>query len=1035
MKRIKFLNLKSILALVFVVTALVISNISVVADDYVAVTRNYNANYDEMLDDFSSSTPVGNPSVEEDYQSFPYLRVELDGAGHIDDKAIYKYASGNYLFHQLQIGLDIRLVEGTLPLSNMVLALRGNDAWLTHNISFDELLDGDGNPLDELTNEYQTLVFDVAGSIEDDSVVYFDKNTGEPTTTRVTDQVLGFHIINDEDTTAIVEIKRIFVIQAGVETNLDTFDRVDVNVPDENCWWRGSYGAIEPRHMILQNSSTYEVKDENKGEGFENIALRLKDLDGNGGVDLVVTPLYKDGSAGAPTTYTDLKDVNNNPLPLLTPTYNNVVINYANSGWDANVVGVKLSTPSKVALNQIFFTNFEEAPVASDYPLIDFININVFDTFNRTQSGFNGDYEASIVDPIVIKNGLIYTLSYNNGDKVKVEDGCLVYDATELEGSDWINFKEASTRAYNNEKYLVMKVKATDGASLERFEVNGVAGANWYSDIGLKVPSLDDASYPYTDGEWKYIIIDLALTGMSIQDNNTIDTYYRGTGKLFIDTIFFTNEYKIVPDTEHKYVVKSEEETADFSDGEYKYIYGGGANTNTSRFLAITMKGEEGTTLESFRIEQESKDGTRDFKWVKDNALVGLTVDALTTEYQVFYIDLVASGFDVANIAHLHFHFGAFEGHSGKISVNEVAYVDAVTYKHLVMTNESPVDFSDGSYKYFYGGGANEKEYPYLFITMKGSETTTFDSFRIEFEYKDGSKTDALWVKDGSLKGLVLENVATEYKTYIIDLEASGVDYINVAHLHIHLGAFEGHAGEVTFKEIGYLSETPTHFFYEDPDIVLPEITYDPANTANSGDTITVNPTVSDDVSSEDKITVVIEVTKGSGDEAEDVELDENNSFVAEVGVYTIKITAKDEAGNEATLTRQINVSEAPDTTKPTINLDLPTTIKVGDTVTLNPTISDDKSTSENITVTYEVKLGDEVVELDENNSFVAKSGTYTIKITATDEAENTETLTKTFTVEAAKSEPDNTWLIVGIVLVIVVLISVGGYFYLKKKQ
>ena len=185
-----------------------------------------------------------------------------------------------------------------------------------------------------------------------------------------------------------------------------------------------------------------------------------------------------------------------------------------------------------------------------------------------------------------------------------------------------INFKEASTRAYNNEKYLVMKVKATDGASLERFEVNGVAGANWYSDIGLKVPSLDDASYSYTDGEWKYIIIDLALTGMSIQDNNTIDTYYRGTGKLFIDTIFFANEYKIVPDTEHKYVVKSEEETADFSDGEYKYIYGGGANTNTSRFLAITMKGEEGTTLESFRIEQESKDGTRDFKWVKDNALV-----------------------------------------------------------------------------------------------------------------------------------------------------------------------------------------------------------------------------------------------------------------------------------------------------------------------------------------------------------------------------------------------------------------------------
>lgn len=1036
MKKSNIFKFTKLFAFALVLSSLVIGNISVNAAEAAVVTREFNAKYDEMLDDFSASTPIGTPSVVADYHSFPYLRVPINEIGHEDDYAIYKYASGTYLFHQLQIGLSIRLVEGTLPLSNLVLALRGDDTWKTYRLTFDTLLDGNADPLPELTNEYQDLIIDIPGSIDDDSVVYVDKS-GNPTTTRVTDKVLGFHIFNNEATTAVVEVKRVFVIQSGIETSLDVFERENVYLNDENCWWRGSVGAIEPRHVVIQNNSSYEVKNSEKGDGYENIVLRLKDLNANAGADLTVAPIYKDGTTGTTKTYVELKDLNDNSLPALTESYQNVVINYAKSGWNADVIGVKVSTPSKVALNRVFFTNLEEDEVATNYPVVDFSDITVFDHFNRTQSGFNGDYEASISDPIVVNNGLYYTLSYSNGNMVSIDGNYLVYDATTLPDTEWINFKEASTRGYNGEKYLVMKVKATDGASLERFEVGGVAGSNWYSASGLKVPALDVMDYPYTDGEWKYIIVDIALTGMTFAENNTLDTIYRGTGKLFIDTIFFANDYKVTPNTEVKSVLSADEKVVNYLDGGYQYLYGGGANQNAYRYLAIEMKGEAGTTLDAFRIEFELKDSPNDVKWFKDGALKGIESAVLTDEYQVFYIDLVESGLDVFELAHLHFHFGAFDGHTGKVTVKEVAYVSANTYKTTVFTTETTIDYLDGGYKYQYGGGANTKGYRYLYLTMKGNEGTTFDAFRIEFEKNDASKVTK-WAKDGVLKGIANEALATDYQTYVVDLIASGLDVNDIAHLHLHFGAFEEHSGVVTIKEIGYFDDEPSAVDimedYHDPDIVKPVISYDPANTATEGDTIKVEPTVTDNISASDKITAVIEVIKGSGDDAIIVNLDSNNSFVAEVGVYTIKITATDEAGNESTLTKQITVTETSveDTTKPTVDLTLPSNVKVGDTVTLTPTVTDDVSASDKITVVIEVELGDETVELNSNKAFVAKAGTYNIKVTATDEAGNEQVLTKTLVVKASGSF--NNWLLGGIIAVIILIAGAGIYIFFRKK-
>lgn len=96
-----------------------------------AVTRKFNENYDKIIKDFSNETD-GNVKN--------HLRVlvdnECEGAPVSEDASIYKMATGSYEIHNFDgIGFRMRKVgEGTLKLSNLVLGLRGDDAWDLHKI-------------------------------------------------------------------------------------------------------------------------------------------------------------------------------------------------------------------------------------------------------------------------------------------------------------------------------------------------------------------------------------------------------------------------------------------------------------------------------------------------------------------------------------------------------------------------------------------------------------------------------------------------------------------------------------------------------------------------------------------------------------------------------------------------------------------------------------------------------------------------------------------------------------------------------------
>lgn len=102
------------------------------------------------------------------------------------------------------------------------------------------------------------------------------------------------------------------------------------------------------------------------------------------------------------------------------------------------------------------------------------------------------------------------------------------------------------------------------------------------------------------------------------------------------------------------------------------------------------------------------------------------------------------------------------------------------------------------------------------------------------------------------------------------------------------------------------------------------------------------------------------------------------------VDSYTITYTVKDKAGNEATLTRTVNVVLAPDTTKPVITLDGNSSLELTqgtDYSELGAIAIDDRDG--NLTVTMSGTVDKDTV------------GDYTITYTVTDSAGNTATLTR----------------------------------------
>lgn len=189
---------------------------------------------------------------------------------------------------------------------------------------------------------------------------------------------------------------------------------------------------------------------------------------------------------------------------------------------------------------------------------------------------------------------------------------------------------------------------------------------------------------------------------------------------------------------------------------------------------------------------------------------------------------------------------------------------------------------------------------------------------------------------------------------------------------------------------------------WEDPTIVKPVVTINTPTTANTGDTIEVLYTATDNITSSENLEITISVKKGV---TTNVTLTDNK-FVAQEGTYTIKVSAKDEHGNTGTASIVLTVTTL-DTEKPVIEIQTSESAKVGDEVEVKYNVTDNASNANELEVLVSVVKDGAAVNLT-NNKFVAEAGTYTITVSAKDAAGNINSVSKEVVVASSDTTKPN---------------------------
>ena len=737
--------------------------------------RTYDERFDEMADDFVGETINGETTGTLNQNVLRALVDSQDlGEPTTPDGAIYKMGTGTYDIDKYDgIGFTIRITGSkSLNLSNLVLGLRGGDGYQVYPINLAEAVDMDGDALPELTDEFQEIIVSPQLSIEDANTVYLNKD-GSPSELKVLDEILGFHLYAlDEECSAIVEIKEVYLTKAGEKTVVDAFDREDVKKTDDTVYWRDSTGFIVRKGVTLKDGQSYTAPYPTGT--FENLVLVI--AGDTTGTDIRVG----DGLV----TWANLKDSGENAVSeAVNGGFYGLVVNAAQSGLDPLENGFSVHSTTEVTIAQVFYTNLEVPAPVVDYPTFDALTAFTFDNFNREQSGFNGDYEAAITDPQTLEAGLSYQLSYNHGDMVTVDGSALVFDATDLADEDYINYKACNDHLEGDHDYMILALKAEEGATLDNFRLNIGSGVTYinemYSGEGLPVATLDQADYPYIRGGYTWLIVDLEASGMSRGNEPFIDYYYSGTGKLSIDFVAFANaeedEYELTP-----YVTKAYDEGAGYDYAGYVY------SPATSDVIVLDVTASN--TIDSIRFENAD---TFVQYWFHDKGIVDIDGNVIpeTAGTGTYYIDLIASGMKEEGQA-VGFHVHG-DGTNGSLDFSVGSLDLVVKTQEILFVDKTYEEGAGYDYAGYLWSPANTQ-------IMKIEYESSKDISSLRFENADTK--EQFWVKNGQIKdgnGNTLDANNNE-GTFYVDLVASGVKEAGSAvGIHFH---GDGENGALSFK-------------------------------------------------------------------------------------------------------------------------------------------------------------------------------------------------------------------------------------------
>ena len=731
-------------------------------------TRQYREEFDLMVEDFSGETPSGTTTGE---FKKSFLRVLVDSEDPNEpktpDASIYKIGKDG-LDGIDGIGFRIRAVGNKkIKNSNLVLGLRGGDEYAVYQLKLSDALDPDGEDIPELTDQFQDIIISRNNSL--DSSEFYKNPDGSDSELGLLDKLVGIHFFAlDEECSAVIEIEEVFVTDgAGNKTVLDNFNREKANGKEDGIWWRDSTGYIQQRGVTLKEGNTYTTGALEVGE-YQNFVIAVQ---GN------TTGLTVNG-----VDYSALKDSTGASLTgAVNGAFYNYVVNLEASNIELTNNTLTFVASNEVTISRIFLTNLQNEVPMTEYPHLDIDNAVYFDKFNnRTMAAgtLDGDYDKSAADQAVQDAGFNFILSYHGSDKISIEEGKLVFAATEE--NDYAQYKAGSKVSFAGMKYMIISAKGDiSGLRIALKDGGAIIYSNqWLAGAGLPTLPVDAEHYVYNqDDGYRLYVVDLAKTGYENNVSDIVDIYYTGTG-LSIDAILFADEFKPAAKVQETLI---RDLTVTQSTPDYTYVTGIDIPSGM-KYLHI-----ETTATVADQIRYEGADGA---KWLNKGEIIDKDGNVVTDGATDYVIDLEASGLTGSAV---HIHSTCQEaGFTMKVYFYEV--IPAVEVHESVLFNGTV----EAGTEYAYVTGLTIPEgTQYLHI-----ETDATVANQIRYEGADGAK----WLNKGEIidkDGNVVTDGATDY---VIDLEASGLTG-NTIHVH----STKGEAA-FSFKASAYSEELlPTY--------------------------------------------------------------------------------------------------------------------------------------------------------------------------------------------------------------------------------
>ncbi len=981
-------------------------------------TRDFDEAFDRMLD-----AVVGSTEAELAY------RASAWEAGQCDDieDPIYKIAGPKISAGFDQLILEVRSPDESVKLSDLILGIRISDAVpvQSYALNHDDITGGitlsEG---EDIGADWTTISVDFAQT-------EVGIETSNP------DAMVGFHLYSAGGAGKL-DIRMVAVSKGGNETVVKQFDGADYGI-----WWdggeAGTFSIVPPCYAIADSMQiASEVATSNNTDGkYSAVVLGIF-----GSGDVTLAPVLADGTVGAAKAWSELKDLEGNPVSAVDGTDRNLVIALDSLGAK-EIRGVVVAVSGgSVNVSRVFFTNLEEVVPAVNFPVLDMNTVDYMTQFDYEYLTAGPDYDKAVTDCAGF--GMNYILSYSGKNNV-ITNGHLVMDA---KGEAYTNLKIRSNVPSAGRQYLVIKYMLNGRNDLTDFRFDVLSTATdmgvaikypheWVADTAL--PSISGLN-PYAGEQYSYLVIDIAKT-WGINDISGVDMYISGEGQILIDEIFYADAVGAsLQYTEE--VLAADFPGKEITAGGPGYSYVGWVNGSVGkghRYMELTVEGD----ISLLRIEMAGG-----VYWAKENAQ-GTLKDAngnnlsQLTGAQTVLIDLVASGVNIGALADMHIH-NEFAAAGDVLKVTSLRFAKELPPELPWGEEALAADFpgkevTAGGSGYSYIGwidGSVGKGNRYMQLEVEGD----FSLLRIEMA------GGVYWAKEnaqGTLKDYSGQNLAVHSgkQILVLDLIASGVDINKLGDMHIH-NEFAAAGDVLKVTSVKFANEVVNEITWGEEvladDFPGKELTAGgegyayvgwingAAGAGNrymmmevEGDLsqlrvemeglgvfwVSENPqgTLKNVygrvfASTTGAQTLVIDLEASGADFAALGNIHIHNTFAAAGDV--LKITSV-KFGNV-----KIDLTENDDA-KPVIQWTVPSGVKEGDEVSLSASASDNYSAAEAIAITFEVTLDGKAVEV-KDGKFVAAAGTYTIKVIAADEAGNEAVDTQTLTVEAKKpAEPD----------------------------